>query len=127
MSSYSTFLFTFIVIITPMIITISSLDQQQHRFRRAFINFFSDVQQPQLTAKHGSSITIGSIQNNMTVKDTDPWLGMVKNQSSRIMQGGTDLVLTPVNWLTNVTNNWYIKIFIWFCLFSNNLIFFVYL
>ncbi|CAF5047354.1 unnamed protein product, partial [Rotaria socialis] len=34
------------------------------------------------------------------------WLNMVKNQTGRVMQGGTDLILTPVNWLTNLTNNW---------------------
>ncbi|CAF4731144.1 unnamed protein product, partial [Rotaria socialis] len=40
---------------------------------------------------------------------SDRWLNMVKNQTGRVMQGGTDLILTPVNWLTNLTNNWYLK------------------
>lgn len=86
--------------------TMSTFHQQNLRFRRDFFNFFSDVYKPVLEANHGSSINIGSSQNNMTFKDTDHWLSMVKNQSGRIMQGGTDLALAPVNWLTNVTNNW---------------------
>ncbi|CAF5095536.1 unnamed protein product, partial [Rotaria magnacalcarata] len=89
-----------------MIQTISIADQQHHQFRGGLFNFFSDINQPQLTAKHGSSINTGGNTDDLNGKGTDPWLHMAKNQTGRIMQGGTDLILTPVNWLTNLTNNW---------------------
>ncbi|CAF4992763.1 unnamed protein product, partial [Rotaria socialis] len=52
-------LFTFILIFLPIIQTISIADQQQqqqHRFRRAWINFFSDETKTEVSAKGGSSI-----------------------------------------------------------------------
>ena len=101
--------------------------QQQHRFRRGVINFLSDVNEPEIIADHGSSINLGGNTGYPNEKNTrDPWLHMVKHQTGRVVQGGTDLVLTPINWLTNLTNNWYLKktisfIFIYnsffFCLF----------
>jgi len=84
--------------------------QQQHRFRRGVINFFSDVNEPEIIADRGSSINLGGNTGDPNEKNTrDPWLHMVKHQTGRVVQGGTDLVLTPINWLTNLTNNWYVK------------------
>lgn len=84
--------------------------QQQHRFRRGVINFLSDVNEPEIIADHGSSINLGGNTGDPNGKNTrDPWLHMVKHQTGRVVQGGTDLVLTPINWLTNLTNNWYLK------------------
>ncbi|CAF5014576.1 unnamed protein product, partial [Rotaria socialis] len=80
--------------------------QQQHRFRRAWINFFSDETKTEVSAKGGSSINSSGNNGDLNEKGSDRWLNMVKNQTGRVMQGGTDLILTPVNWLTNLTNNW---------------------
>ncbi|CAF1497458.1 unnamed protein product [Adineta steineri] len=105
-------LFTFILIFLPIIQTISIVDQQQqqqHRFRRAWINFFSDETKTEVSAKGGSSINSSGNNGDLNQKGSDRWLNMVKNQTGRVMQGGTDLILTPVNWLTNLTNNWYLK------------------
>ncbi|CAF1551109.1 unnamed protein product [Adineta ricciae] len=102
-------LFTFILIFLPIIQTISIVDQQQqqqHRFRRAWINFFSDETKTEVSAKGGSSINSSGNNGDLNQKGSDRWLNMVKNQTGRVMQGGTDLILTPVNWLTNLTNNW---------------------
>ncbi|CAF5085833.1 unnamed protein product, partial [Rotaria magnacalcarata] len=43
-------LFICIIIFMPMIQTISIADQQHHQFRGGLFNFFSDINQPQLTA-----------------------------------------------------------------------------
>ncbi|CAF3452504.1 unnamed protein product, partial [Rotaria sp. Silwood2] len=56
--------------------------------------------------KGGSSINSSGNNGDLNQKGSDRWLNMVKNQTGRVMQGGTDLILTPVNWLTNLTNNW---------------------
>ena len=100
-------LFTWIIFFLPIMLTISTADQQQHRFRR-FINVLTDQQTTELVAKHGSTINIavGGKTDAVNEKVRDPWLHMVKNQTGRIMEGGTDLVLTPINWLTNMTNYW---------------------
>ncbi|CAF4267910.1 unnamed protein product, partial [Rotaria sordida] len=63
----------------PMIQTISIADQQHHQFRGGLFNFFSDINQPQLTAKHGSSINTGGNTDDLNGKGTDPWLHMAKN------------------------------------------------
>jgi hypothetical protein len=93
----------------PLIQTNSTVDQQKHRFTGGLFNFFSDVHQPQLTANGGGSINNGGNTGDVSGNGRNPWLHMVKNQTGRVMQGGTDLVLTPINWFTNLTNNWYIK------------------
>ena len=100
-----------LLIFLPTILTIPMVDQQQqHRFRRGVINFLSDVNEPEIIADHGSSINLGGNTGDPNGKNTrDPWLHMVKHQTGRVVQGGTDLVLTPINWLTNLTNNWYVK------------------
>ncbi|CAF4011013.1 unnamed protein product, partial [Rotaria sp. Silwood1] len=33
---------------------------------------------------------------------TGSWLGLVKNQTGRVIEGATDLVLTPVHWLAHM-------------------------
>ena len=95
--------------VIPWIGTMSTGDQQQYRYRRAWLNFFSDVKQTDITAKGSSSINMhGAIDHgNGTRKVTGPWLHMVKNQTGRIMEGGTDFILTPVTWITNLTTYWY--------------------
>ena len=98
-----------------MIQTISMVDpqqqqqQQQRRFRRGLCNFFSDVNENKVSAKGGSTINIGGNTNDVSGKANGPWLDIAKNQTGRIMQGGTDLILTPVTWITNMMKNWYIK------------------
>ncbi|CAF2075947.1 unnamed protein product, partial [Rotaria magnacalcarata] len=34
------------------------------------------------------------------------WLKLARNQTNRLVEGATDLVLTPVNWLAHITNYW---------------------
>ncbi|CAF2889398.1 unnamed protein product [Rotaria sp. Silwood2] len=82
------------------------VDQQQTRFRRALINIFSDTNEKKVSANHGGTINMDSTHSNTSIKEADHWLSMIKNQGGHIMQGGTDLVLTPISWLTTITNNW---------------------
>lgn len=117
-----------LLIFLPTILTIPMVDQQQqHRFRRGVINFLSDVNEPEIIADHGSSINLGGNTGDPNGKNTrDPWLHMVKHQTGRVMQGGTDLVLTPINWFTNLINNWYLKEKTISFIFIYNSFFFVY-
>ncbi|CAF3189518.1 unnamed protein product [Rotaria socialis] len=105
----SSFLFTFILIILPLIQTIPVDDQQpqRHRFRRGIFNFFSDIKKHDASGNIGSSVIVNDNVNDAeSNKAKYAWLSMAKSQGSRLMQGGTDLALLPVNWLTNIVNNW---------------------
>ncbi|CAF4600709.1 unnamed protein product [Rotaria sp. Silwood2] len=90
-----------------MVSTMSLVDQEQNRFRRAWINFMSDIKEKKVSANHGATINMDSTHSNTSNKEADHWLNMIKYQGGRVMQGGTDLILTPVSWLTTITNNWY--------------------
>jgi hypothetical protein len=76
-----------------------------------FINFFSDVKKTETKTevKNGGTINIvNGKTDDLREQRSGPWLHTVRNQTGRIMEGGTDLVLTPISWLTNMTSYWYL-------------------
>ena len=76
-----------------------------------WITVLSDVKKTETKTevKNGGTINIiNGKTDDPNEKRNGPWLHMVRNQTGRVMEGGTDLILTPISWLTNMTSYWYL-------------------
>ena len=77
----------------------------QQRHRRQFISIFSDNYKPQIkVSDHGTLVINNNTQSSSVQSET--WLKLIRSQSGRVMEGATDMVLTPVNWFKHVLDYW---------------------
>ncbi|CAF3280690.1 unnamed protein product [Rotaria socialis] len=77
----------------------------KERKRRDFVNFFSDIHRPNIEARDSGTLIIGNSDIYSSIPQAT-WLKLARNQTNRLVEGATDLVLTPVNWLAHITNYW---------------------
>ena len=85
-----------------------SNDQVKQRYARDLINFFGDRHAPEFkTGDHSPIIGNGRDQGGAMVSP-ETWLKLAKHQSSRVMEGATDLVMAPVHWLAHMRDYWYV-------------------
>ncbi|CAF1030054.1 unnamed protein product [Adineta ricciae] len=81
----------------------------QYRQRRSLWNFFSDTNEHRHQTGNNSpifNVASGNDASSTTKTVADSWLKMVKEQSGRIMEGATDVALTPVHWMQNISSYW---------------------
>ncbi|CAF1164219.1 unnamed protein product [Rotaria sordida] len=80
--------------------------QQQQRYRRGLLfTAFSDVNKPQYNVRDHGSVNFGD-SAALLHKSKGNWLGLFRNQTGRVVEGATDLVLTPVHWLAHMRDYW---------------------
>ncbi|CAF4406866.1 unnamed protein product [Rotaria magnacalcarata] len=77
----------------------------KERKRRDFFNIFSDIHRPNIEARDSGTLIIGNSDIYSSIPQAT-WLKLARNQTNRLVEGATDLVLTPVNWLAHITNYW---------------------
>ena len=77
----------------------------QKRVRRDFINIFSDRNDNKQyqTGNNSPMIQTGTDAKTIPPKDLSDILG---EHTGRLVEGATDVVLTPVTWLTNIQKYW---------------------
>ncbi|CAF1623623.1 unnamed protein product [Rotaria sp. Silwood1] len=93
--------------------TVNDVNKELHtplrsRHRRGsftLFNPFSEVNAPEYIARDQGTF-IMSDTNARRHLSTGSWLGLVKNQTGRVIEGATDLVLTPVHWLAHMREYW---------------------
>ncbi|CAF4317407.1 unnamed protein product, partial [Rotaria magnacalcarata] len=60
---------------------------------------------PNIEARDSGTLIIGNSDIYSSIPQAT-WLKLARNQTNRLVEGATDLVLTPVNWLAHITNYW---------------------
>ncbi|CAF1515781.1 unnamed protein product [Rotaria magnacalcarata] len=83
-------------------------DQLHPRYRRFLISISSDQIHNGHTASHNSPIAINSVplSDSASIFSPEYWVKFVRGQTSRIIQGATDSILTPVHWLLHLHRFW---------------------
>jgi hypothetical protein len=107
---YNLYPYTIAIPTTPGIkhdINSHSNNQVKYRCQRSVINFLSDTNEP----KHqsGDNSPIITTSDNVGPPSSAPannWLKLIQQQTGRVVQGATDVVLTPVHWLTHMQTYW---------------------
>lgn len=75
------------------------------RDRRALIKLFSDEKNSDFKTGNESPIVVGT-EGVSSPLPSDNWLKFMKHQTGRVLEGATDIALTPVQWLAHMRTYW---------------------